>query len=530
MATVGPAGRPQDLDNRNRDALFARAEERPFNVVVIGGGISGAGIARSAAARGLSVALVEARDLASGTSSRSSKMLHGGLRYLAQGDVGLVRDAARERQVLRRIAPHLTRRTGFVLPTRSAAGQARFRSAMWTYERLGRVPDEDRHEVWGLDDLIAREPLSAVEGTNGAVRYIEFVTDDSRLTLANARSAAADGALILTYAPAVAFVTAGEHVVGVEVEGDLDGESLRATLTTDVVVNAAGPWVDAVRALEDPGRTTRLGITRGIHLVVPHHRLPLNDTVLMTALDKRGVFAVPRGDVTYLGTTDTFHPGAEWWPEFDRDDVDYLLAAANRSFATEPLTVADIIGSWSGVRPLIAEPGKKPSEISRRDEIWTGPGGVLTVAGGKLTAYRSMAERVVDRVAGLVGATTRPGRTDERPLVGGEVEATAPDRLTDLYGSEADDVRSDGGDVAAEVRQAVLREGAVRLEDYWVRRVPRAFFDLDGGLAALEPAAAEMGRLLDWSPATRRQELDACRRRHDADRALFATQGGPRAH
>ena len=273
MATVGPAGRPQDLDNRNRDALFARAEERPFNVVVIGGGISGAGIARSAAARGLSVALVAARDLASGTSSRSSKMLHGGLRYLAQGDVGLVRDAARERQVLRRIAPHLTRRTGFVLPTRSAAGQARFRSAMWTYERLGRVPDEDRHEVWGLDDLIAWEPVSAVDGTNGAVRYIEFVTDDSRLTLANARSAAADGALILTYAPAVAFVTAGERVVGIEVEGDLDGESLRATLTTDVVVNAAGPWVDAVRALEDPGRTTRLGITRGIHLVVPRDRI-----------------------------------------------------------------------------------------------------------------------------------------------------------------------------------------------------------------------------------------------------------------
>ena len=515
--------RTRDLDNRNREVLFARAEEQAFDVIVIGGGISGAGIARSATARGLSVALVEARDLASGTSSRSSKMIHGGVRYLAQGDLGLVRDAARERQVLRRIAPHLTRRIGFLLPTRSAGGMARFRAAMWTFEKLGAVPEEDRHEVWSVDDLAEREPVAAVDGSNGAVRYIEFVTDDSRLTLANARTAADGGALILTYAPARGFVTEAGSVVGVECESGVEGECLGASIRGRVVVNAAGPWVDAVRKLEDPAAPPRLSITKGIHLVVPHARLPLNDTVLMTTVDKRSVFAVPRGPVTYLGTTDTFYAEADYWPGISSADVEYLLAATARSFVIEPLTAADVIGGWAGIRPLISEPGRKPSEISRRDEVWTGPGGVLTVAGGKLTAYRSMAERVVDLVVERIGATTVPGHTDEVPLVGGECTITERDRLVDLYGSEAADVVADGGDIAAEVRQAVLREGAVRLEDYWVRRVPRAYFDPDGGLACLEPAADEMARLLKWPEARRLAEIAACRERHETENALFGT-------
>ena len=239
---------------------------------MIGGGITGTGVARSAASRGLSVALIEAQDLASGTSSRSSKMIHGGVRYLAQGDVGLVRDAARERQVLREIAPHLTRRTGFLLPTRSAAGLAKFRTAMWTFEKLGKVPKEDHHEVLDFDDLLEQEPLAATEGTTGAVRYIEFVTDDSRLTLANARSAASHGGLILTYAPAVEFIFENEVVVGVRVESVLEGESLGATIRAKAVINAAGPWVDSVRSLEDPDEPDYLSITKGVHLVLPQKR------------------------------------------------------------------------------------------------------------------------------------------------------------------------------------------------------------------------------------------------------------------
>jgi len=523
------AVRPQDLDNRDRESLFARAENEHFDVLVIGGGITGTGVARSAASRGLSVALIEAQDLASGTSSRSSKMIHGGVRYLAQGDVGLVRDAARERQVLREIAPHLTRRTGFLLPTRSAAGLAKFRTAMWTFEKLGKVPKEDHHEVLDFDDLLEQEPLAATEGTTGAVRYIEFVTDDSRLTLANARSAASHGGLILTYAPAVEFIFENEVVVGVRVESVLEGESLGATIRAKAVINAAGPWVDSVRSLEDPDEPDYLSITKGVHLVLPHKRLPLNDTILLTAIDKRSIFAVPRGDTTYLGTTDTFHPEADWWPGVTQEDVDYLLESTNRSFLCEPLTPSDIVTSWSGVRPLISEPGKDPSEISRKDEIWTGPGKVLTIAGGKLTAYRSMAERVIDEAADLHGLSVKESNTEQEPLIGGDVIIDERNHLLDLYGSEAEDVLNDGGGISAEVRQAVLREGAIRLEDYWVRRVPRAFFDLDGGLSVLEEAANAMGDLLGWTEEKKQSEITSCENRHAIENDLFISAGGSNA-
>ncbi len=529
--------RPGDLDFRARGRLFRALEQHPFDLVVIGGGITGAGLARSAAARGLRVALLEARDLASGTSSRSSKMIHGGLRYLAQGDIALVREAATERQILRRIAPHLTRFMPFLLPTRSAAGMARFRAAMWAFEKLGQVPPNERHEVWNVKDLASREPLAAVNGHNGAVLYFEFLTDDARLTLANARSAAADGAQILTYAPVTKIELENGRAVGVHCEGALDGETLAAFVRGRVIVNAAGPWVDAIRALEAPDEKNRLSLTKGIHLVLPHARLPLSRTVLMSAADKRPIFAVPRGDVTYLGTTDTFFPRLKYWPEIEAEDVDYLLDASSRSFCIERLTPGDVVSSWTGIRPLISQVGKRPSEISRRDEVWTGPGGVLSIAGGKLTAYRRMVERVTDTVIERLGQPATRAVSQDRPLMGGDFEPApidqaaksgnqARDRLADLYGSEASEVRADGGDLLAEVRQAVRREGALRLEDYWIRRGARAFFDLDAGLSTLEPASREMARLLAWSEETRTAEVAACRLRHERNNALFNGAGG----
>jgi glycerol-3-phosphate dehydrogenase len=524
--------RPGDLDFRHRPRLFQALEEQPFDLIVIGGGITGAGLARSAAARGLRVALLEARDLASGTSSRSSKMIHGGLRYLAQGDVGLVREAATERQILRRIAPHLTRFAPFLLPTRSAAGMAKFRAAMWAFEKLGQVPPNERHEVWNAKELASREPLAATKENSGAVVYYEFLTDDARLTLANARSAAADGAQILTYAAVTKIELEDGRAVGVRCESTLDGETLGAVVRGRMIVNAAGPWVDAIRALEAPDEKPRLSLTKGIHLVIPHARLPLSRTILMSAADKRPIFAVPRGDVTYLGTTDTFFPTSKYWPEIEAEDVDYLLDASSNSFCVEPLSAGDVVSSWTGVRPLVSQAGKNPSEISRRDEVWTGPGGILSIAGGKLTAYRRMVERVVDTVVERLGQPATPEVSQDSPLIGGDIEAAPIDeaaksgsqprgRLVDLYGSEASEVEADGGDLLAEVRQAVRREGALHLEDYWVRRAGRAFFDLDAGLSTLEPASREMARLLDWNEGTRSAEVEACRLRHKTNNALF---------
>lgn len=526
------SSRPEDLDFRDRARAFRALEEETFDLIVIGGGITGAGLARSAAARGLRVALLEARDLAAGTSSRSSKMIHGGLRYLAQGDVALVREASTERQILRRIAPHLARFTPFLLPTRSAAGMAKFRAAMWAFEKLGQVPPNERHETWNAKQLASREPVAAKKGTTGAVVYFEFLTDDARLTLANARSAAADGAQILTYAPVTKIELENGRAVGVHCESSLEGEMLGAFVRGRVIVNAAGPWVDAIRALETADEKPRLSLTKGIHLVVPHEKLPLSRTVLMSAADKRPVFAVPRGDVSYIGTTDTFYSKLNYWPEISSEDVDYLLAAASNSFCSEPLEARDIVSSWTGVRPLVAQAGKNPSEISRRDEVWTGPGGILSIAGGKLTAYRRMVERVTDSVVELLGKKAHGSAIDERPLAGGdlapiEIDEAAKagsrviDRLADLYGSEAPDVKADGGNVAAEVRQAVRREGALRLEDYWMRRSARAFFDLDAGLSTIEPASIEMARLLEWSEETRLAEVAACRHRHQENNALF---------
>lgn len=536
VPTPNPIERPGDLDFRDRTRLFRAIEDQLFDLVVIGGGITGAGLARSAAGRGLRVALVEAQDLASGTSSRSSKMIHGGVRYLAQGDVALVREVAGERQILRRIAPHLTRFTPFLLPTHSTAGMAKFRAAMWAFEKLGQIPQRERHEVWSASELASREPLAAPKGTNGAVLYFEFLTDDARLTLANARSAAADGAHILTYAPVTKIALDNGRAVGVHCQSAIAGETLGAFVRGRVIVNAAGPWVDAIRALEAPDDAPRLTLTKGIHLVVAHARLPLARTVLMNAADKRPVFAVPRGDVTYLGTTDTFHRTVHgslgYWPEIEAAEVDYLLDAASRSFGVDPLSAADVVSSWTGVRPLVSQAGKSPSEISRRDEVWTGPGGVLSIAGGKLTAYRCMAERVADTVVERLGRPASKADSDSRPLTGGDFEPAPideaakagnlpPNRLVDLYGSEAPEVTADGGDVAAEVRQAVRREGALRLEDYWVRRAARAFFDLDAGHSTLEPASREMGRLLGWSEETRAAEVAACRLRHEKNNVLF---------
>ncbi|MGH0036623.1 MAG: FAD-dependent oxidoreductase [Myxococcota bacterium] len=522
------------LHYRDRPALFSSLEQRQYDLIVIGAGITGAGIARSAAQRGLAVALVEARDVAAGTSSRSSKMIHGGLRYLAQGDVGLVREAASERQILRRIAPHLARRSPFLLPVRSLAGLTKFRAAMWAFEKLGQVPEDERHEVWTARETASREPVAAPDGVTGAVLYYEFLTDDARLTLANVRSARAAGADVVTYAPVVGIRVEDGRATGVRCQGALPGENLGAEIRGRVVVNAAGPWVDALRALEADGEPPRLSLTKGIHLVVPHERLPISRTVLMNAADRRPVFAVPRGEVTYIGTTDTFFPRTDYWPEIGPEDVDYLFEAVDRSFRIDPLKRPDVVASWTGVRPLIDQQGKTPSEISRRDEVWTGPAGVLSIAGGKLTAYRTMAVRVVDRVVERLGGSRGPEVSDQQPLVGGDVDPEAlalrlaakfgepaARRLVSLYGSEALQVASDGADLAAEVRQAVRREGALRLEDYWVRRGARAWFERDGGLSTLEPASIEMAQELGWDEATRQDQVEACRSLHEKSNALF---------
>ncbi len=521
-----------DLDLRDRAKLFSALGTDTFDVAVIGGGITGAGIARDAAMRGLSVALLEARDFAAGTSSRSSKLVHGGIRYLAQGDMALVREAALERKTVRNIAPHLAQRTLFIVPARNKAAIAKFRAGLWTYEKLGSVEADDRHQLWNAARLAREEPVLATQDLAGAIVYPEYITDDGRLTLANARSAAEHGAIVANYAEVTAIECANGIARALTVT-DRTNEGITAHVKARVIVNAAGPWADHIRKLERADADSRLALTKGVHVVVSRERLPINNTVTMTAADKRGVFIVPRGRVAYLGTTDTFYPDSTYWPSITADDIDYLLATANRVFKTAPLERNDVIGLWSGIRPLIAEAGaKSPSEISRRDEVMESPAGIVTIAGGKLTAYRRMAERIVDlcvkrlgrnapgsttaQVALPGGALHEPLDALTRRLVDGGLDLPQAQRLTMLYGTEAESVAAG---VAAEARHAVLKEGALTLEDYWIRRSARARFDLDNGLAALQPAADAIAPLLGWSKVEVDRQIESCRALRDAERA-----------
>ena len=526
MADPGAA-----LDLRDRDALFDALEARVFDLAVIGGGITGAGVARDAAMRGLSVVLVEARDFATGTSSRSSKMIHGGLRYLAQGDLALVREAASERKIVQAIAPHLARQTPFVIPARTAGAMAKLRAGLWTFEKLGGVPKSRRHEVWSRADLEDREPAIAADDLAGAVVYPEYLTDDARLTLANVRSAAAHGALVVNYAAARAIVKGGRSRERPRGRRHPPGRGRAARAAPRPRDRQRRRPVGRHRPCHGGGGRAAAPHPHARYpSVVPRERLPIERTVILTAADRRGVFAVPKGAMAYLGTTDTFEAHPSPWPAIEAADADYLLAAAAARFSTPPLTRADVVSAWSGVRPLVGEEGKKASDISRRDELWTGPAGVLSIAGGKLTAYRRMAERVVDHVQDARGQKRQASRTADEPLVGGEgapetlraalladgMGAGDTDRLIGLYGAEAPVIVAAGGGPAAEAAHAVRMEGALTLEDYWVRRSARAWFDPDGGLGALPAAAEAMAPLLGWSEARKAEEVAGCRRRHGA--------------
>ncbi len=532
------------LDFRNRRALFAALESAPFDLLVIGAGITGCGVARDAALRGLRVALVDAADIAAGTSSRSSKLVHGGMRYMAQGQLNVVREAATERKALRRIAPHLTQTMPFVVPARSRTSLLKFKAGIVAYEQLGEVEAAERHQMWDVDRLRAEEPLLKSEDLRGALVYPEYLTDDSRLTLANARSAAAAGTVVATYARVSQIIVEAGRATGATVTAALPGENLGAGIRAKLIVNAAGPWLDAVRALEDSAAPPLLQLTKGIHVTLSRQRLPIRHTIIMTTPDKRSIFAVPRGNFVYFGTTDTFYPASDYWPAITREDINYLLHCGEATFNTPPFSDSDIVSLWSGVRPLLAQEGKSPSEISRRHEILDGPHGVLSIAGGKLTSFRSMAERIVDICEEKLGRAHKTCTTANAPLPGGDIAgsidallgrlagrglpAHETERLARLYGSEAEKVIEAGHEVAGEARWAVLHEGALTLEDYWVRRSARARFDVDGGMDALAPAASAMATLLGWNPAETDRQIAECRDLRRNEMSPIHTEGATR--
>lgn len=387
-----------------RPHLLQDMEQTPLDLLIVGGGITGAGIALDAASRGMRVGLVDMQDYAAGTSSRSTKLVHGGLRYLKQLDISVVAEVGKERAIVYENGPHVTMPERMLLPIYKEGTFGRFSTALGlkAYDFLAGVKREERRRMLNAEETLAKEPLLRREGLQGGGYYVEYRTDDARLTLEVLKEAAEHGALAVNYALLERLKYEDGRAVGAEIMDVLGGRRYR--IKARCIVNATGPWVDGVRQLDGSKQGKRLLLTKGIHLVVDQSRFPLRQAVYFDTPDGRMMFAIPRDGKTYVGTTDTEYTGDLVHPRMTGQDRQYVLDGVNGMFPGVGITEEDIESSWAGIRPLIYEEGKGPSEISRKDEIWHSESGLITIAGGKLTGYRKMAEIVVDRVAAQLEA------------------------------------------------------------------------------------------------------------------------------
>ena len=543
-----------------RDHALERLRNETFDVVVVGGGITGVGCALDAASRGLRTALVERDDFASGTSSKSSKLIHGGLRYLQQGDVRLVYEALAERQRLRRNAPHLVHLLPFLLPVFGGKGGVipkklarALGSAMWMYDLTGGARIGKLHKRISADEAFAHMPTLKRDRLASSYLYYDAEADDARLTLTVARTAALDfGAVMLNRARVTAIGAPGDHTWFadqqmplrlLELEATLaDGSTTTLEVRTASVINAAGVWADEVRSLDEGVNPDTIRPAKGIHITVPWDKVR-NDiaAVIPVPGDKRSVFVVPWGDFTFIGTTDTDYDGPVDDPQCTPEDVDYLLGAINGA-VVEPLGRDDVLGTWAGLRPLVKQTDSgRTADLSRRHQVAHSASGVVTVSGGKLTTYREMAADTVDHL--LAHALTSPAvrnrvrrrshtkRLRLRGAAGYETQlAAAPTEgldadtmahLANRYGGEApvviDLVRHDpslGSPIidglpylAAEVVHAVRYEMATTLDDVLSRRT-RARLQLRDASADAAGAVADlMGAELGWDTDHRDAEV-----------------------
>jgi glycerol-3-phosphate dehydrogenase len=396
-----------------------------IDLLVIGGGITGAGIALDAQSRGLQVALVEKQDFAAGTSSRSTKLIHGGLRYLKQLELSLVAEVGKERAIVYENAPHVTHPEWMVLPIIRGGTYGKWASSfgIWLYDRLAGVKKTERRQMLSYEETLQKVPLLRKEGLKGAGYYVEYRTDDARLTIEVLKKAYELGAKCFNYVEVTDLLYREGQLAGVRVVDHLNARVRR--IWAKKIVNATGPWCDQLREKDGSKQGKTLHWTKGVHLVVDQKHFPLQQAVYFDTPDGRMVFAIPREEKVYIGTTDTDYHGELENPRVTVEDRDYLLRAVREMFPSVKIGPAEVESSWAGVRPLIHEEGKAPSEISRKDEMFVSKSGLITITGGKLTGYRKMAEKVVDFVmkelAVQRGSSFIPCQTEKMILSGGEV-------------------------------------------------------------------------------------------------------------
>ena len=545
---IPKGGAASRLDAAYREAAWHRLGSDEFDVVVIGGGVTGAGAALDAATRGLSVALVEARDFASGTSSRSSKLFHGGLRYLEQLEFGLVREALRERELMTtRLAPHLVKPVPFLYPLTHHAWERPYVAAgLLLYDTMG-----GHSSLPGQKHLSRRAALRTFPGLRrdalvGAVRYFDAQADDARHTLTVARTAARYGAVVRSSTQAVGFARESDRVVGVIARDAEDGRE--TTVRAGVVLNCTGIWTDQIQALSGGRGRFRVRASKGVHIVVPRERI-VGDAGLILRTLSSVLFVIPWKNHWLIGTTDTdwnldlAHPAAT------RSDIDYLLDCVN-DVLVSPLTHDDIEGVYAGLRPLLAGESEETSALSREHAVARVVPGLISIAGGKYTTYRVMAADAIDAASEDLPKRVQPSCTDSVPLLGADgyyamrnqVDALAGEyglhpyrvrHVLDRYGSMIRDVLEPGladpslmetvpdapDYLNAEIRYAVTHEGALHLEDVLTRRTRISIEYPHRGIASAAAVADLVGDVLGWSAQTRAAEVEHYIARVEAERA-----------
>ncbi|MEH7114788.1 glycerol-3-phosphate dehydrogenase/oxidase [Neobacillus niacini] len=526
----------RSFSSLNREDFLKTMSKVHYDLLIIGGGITGAGIALDAVLRGMKVALVEMQDFAAGTSSRSTKLVHGGLRYLKQFQVGMVAEVGKERAVVYENGPHVTTPEWMLLPMYKGGtfGPLSTSIGLRVYDFLAGVKKAERRSMLSRTETISKEPLVKKDGLKGGGYYVEYRTDDARLTIEVIKAAFENGADLLNYVKAEEFIYQNKQITGVRVNDMLSNQ--RLNIYAKKVVNAGGPWVDDIRKRDYSRNNKQLRLTKGVHLVIDQSVFPLSQAVYFDTPDGRMVFAIPRDGKTYVGTTDTFYDGEIIHPKMLAKDREYIVNAIQFMFPDAKVTQDDIESSWAGVRPLIYEEGKDASEISRKDEIWEAESGLITIAGGKLTGYRKMAESVVDLIVkrlGETGGDFKGSQTKSYPISGGNVggsngfkeytsikELEAVEygftieqgrRFVQMYGSNVNEIfhyarRFDEIEelqltkpVYAQLMYSLEHEMVTAPADFFIRRTGALFFNINWVRTWKDDVIALMADHLGWS-------------------------------
>jgi len=519
----------------DRENTFKELASKEFDVLIVGGGITGAGIALDAASRGMSVALVEKNDFASGTSSKSTKLIHGGLRYLKQFDFWLVKEVGTERAIVHSLAPHLVIPEKMILPLVEGGTYGSWLTSIGlkVYDVLAAVEGDDKRKMLSKKEALKIEPLLPENILKGAGYYAEYRTDDARLTLELIKTSLRYGAKPINYLEVTGFLYENSRVSGVKVKDTLSNKVF--DIKSKYVVNATGPWVDSLRQKNQSKTNKKLRLSKGVHLVVNHDKFPINQSVYFDIPDGRMMFAIPRGNSTYFGTTDTNYQENKNDVRTSLVDAMYLIFAVNNMFDDISISIDDIKSSWAGLRPLIHEEGKPASELSRKDEIYVSNTELISIAGGKLTGYRKMAERIVDLInkkyLRRFDKVFQEVKTEKIVLSGGSFTnhqevlnyiKTIQEKISKLgfnkkdaayfvynYGRQTDTILTkfieltdediENRMIKAEVWFSILYESACSPVDFFMRRTGRAYFNIDSVYKHLNLVLTEFSTHFSWN-------------------------------